>query len=179
MSGVAQGPGPLGSRLPVDDRPGETPTQRFDRNWDDILQELRVTQTGTQILTGFLLALAFQPRFTQLDPYQATLYLILVGLAAASTVLALTPVALHRWLFRHRAKQEMVVIGNRVLRFTLAAVGLLVIGVVLFIFDVVVSRPAGIIAGGAALLIIATLWVLTPLIVGRMGRTSRPTRSSR
>ena len=38
----------------------------MDRNWNEMLQELRVTQTGTQILTGFLLAIAFQNRFTEL-----------------------------------------------------------------------------------------------------------------
>ena len=45
----------------------ETPTERYDRNWIELLQELRVLQTGTQILTGFLLALAFQPAFADLD----------------------------------------------------------------------------------------------------------------
>ena len=51
---------------PQDDRHDgrdETPTQRADRNWGEVLQELRVLQTGTQILTGFLLALAFQQTF--------------------------------------------------------------------------------------------------------------------
>nr|WP_242864674.1 DUF6328 family protein [Microbacterium testaceum] len=48
-----------------DGRP-ETPAQRADRNGTDVLQELRVLQTGTQTLTGFLLALAFQPAFADL-----------------------------------------------------------------------------------------------------------------
>ena len=37
----------------------ETPYERADRNWNEMLQELRVLQTGAQILAGFLLALAF------------------------------------------------------------------------------------------------------------------------
>ena len=45
----------------------ESVNERMDRNWNEILQELRVTQTGTQILTGFLLAIAFQPKFADLD----------------------------------------------------------------------------------------------------------------
>ena len=51
---------------PADGR-DETLDERMDRNWNEMLQELRVTQTGTQILTGFLLAIAFQNRFTELD----------------------------------------------------------------------------------------------------------------
>ena len=56
----------------VDPRDGrdETRNERMDRNWNDLLQELRVTQTGTQILSGFLLTLVFQPRFASLDPLQ-------------------------------------------------------------------------------------------------------------
>lgn len=31
----------------------ETETERLDRNWASLLQELRVVQTGVQLLTGF------------------------------------------------------------------------------------------------------------------------------
>ena len=59
----------------VDVDPGdgrdETENERLDRNWNEMLQELRVIQTGTQILTGFLLAAVFQSRFDDLDDYDA------------------------------------------------------------------------------------------------------------
>ncbi len=152
--------------IPGDGRP-ETQAQRSDRNWADILQELRVTQTGTQIITGFLLALAFQPRFATLDRYASVVYLVLVCLAAAATALNLTPVTLHRWLFRRRVKEELVTIGNVLLRITLIAVGLLVVGVVLFIFDVVVGRGASYAAGGAAALVLVLLWILLPVLARR------------
>ncbi|HZE16252.1 MAG TPA: DUF6328 family protein, partial [Mycobacterium sp.] len=45
----------------------ETDTQRLDRNWASLLQELRVVQTGVQFLTGFLLVLPFQLRFGALN----------------------------------------------------------------------------------------------------------------
>ena len=50
---------------PTDGR-DETPSERYDRNWGEILQEFRVTQTGTQIISGFLLTLAFQQRVVQI-----------------------------------------------------------------------------------------------------------------
>ena len=78
----------------------ETPSERADRNWDDVLQELRVLQTGTQILTGFLLAVAFQPAFGDLTDPQRAFYLGLLVLAALSAIIALAPVAMHRSLFR-------------------------------------------------------------------------------
>ena len=88
---------------PQDDRVDgrdETPEERADRNWSEVLQEVRVLQTGTQILTGFLLALAFQPAFVDLTSSQQAFYLGLVVLSALSSIIALAPVALHRALFQ-------------------------------------------------------------------------------
>jgi hypothetical protein len=140
----------------------ETETERLDRNWNEMLQELRVTQTGTQILTGFLLTLAFQPRFEDLDQFQVDVYLVLVGLAALATGLGLAPVSLHRALFRQRAKKRIVQTGHLLLRATLATVATLMIGVVMLIFDVVVNRQAAITAAVGAAVIIALLWVVIP-----------------
>ncbi len=121
----------------------ETPNERSDRNWSDILQELRVALTGTQLIGGFLLAVAFQPRFEELDSYQLTLYLMLVALAGLATVVGLAPVTLHRTLFRHQVKERVVRTGNRLLIAHLVVVALLVIGVTSLIFDFAVSRAAG------------------------------------
>ena len=65
-----------------DDR-DETEAERLDRNWNDMLQELRVVQTGVQLLSGFLLTLPFTERFSDLDVWQERLYLALVLLRGA------------------------------------------------------------------------------------------------
>ena len=143
---------------------GETESERIARNWDEILQELRVTQTGTQILTGFLLTLAFQPRFDDLDPFQVDVYLVLVVLAALTTALALAPVSLHRSLFREGAKSQIVVFTDRILKAVLVGVALVLSGTVLLIFDVVLGRAAALVAGGAALVVIIGFWVALPLL---------------
>ncbi|HUG50609.1 MAG TPA: DUF6328 family protein [Terrimesophilobacter sp.] len=146
-------------------RRNETDEERYDRNWVEILQELRVTQTGTQIISGFLLTLAFQQRFQDLDAYQVTVYVVLVLLAAVSTSLGLTPVALHRGLFRQHEKQKIVIIGNRLLKTTLAVVSVLTAGVVLFVLDVVVGRAAGVIAGAATFVFLGIMLALMPRLV--------------
>ena len=64
-------------------------SERLDRNWNEILQELRVTQNGAQILTGFLLAIAFQTKFDTLTEFQNDIYLVLVSAAVATTALGL------------------------------------------------------------------------------------------
>ncbi|HET6268718.1 MAG TPA: DUF6328 family protein, partial [Arthrobacter sp.] len=60
----------------------ETFEERLDRNWMELLQELRVLQTGVQLVAGFLLTLPFQARFETLDDYQTGLYLTNVTLGA-------------------------------------------------------------------------------------------------
>ncbi|EAR25762.1 hypothetical protein A20C1_07778 [marine actinobacterium PHSC20C1] len=142
----------------------ESVTERSDRNWTEILQELRVIQTGTQILTGFLLTLAFQPRFTELDQYQVVLYLTLVGAAVLATALALAPVSLHRALFGRKVKPQLVTTSDRLLKVTLVVVSLTLIGTAMLIFDVVVGRSAGITAGALAAVVAASLWVVLPAI---------------
>ena len=86
----------LGDDVDPADGRNETLNERMDRNWNEILQELRVTQTGTQIFTGFLLTIAFQQRFSELTTFQVRVYLILVVTAVLTTALGLAPVNFHR-----------------------------------------------------------------------------------
>ena len=140
----------------------ETPNERSDRNWNDILQELRVALTGTQLIGGFLLAVAFQPRFEDLDEYQLVLYLILVGLAGLATVIGLAPVTLHRTLFRRQVKERVVRTGNRLLIAHLVVVALLVVGVASLVFDLALDRTAGLIALGVGAVVVVGLWFVLP-----------------
>jgi hypothetical protein len=153
---------------PKDDRADgrdETPEERADRNWNEVLQELRVLQTGTQILTGFLLALAFQPAFADLSDAQRAVYLGLVVLAAISSIVALAPVALHRVLFQQRAKPAVVRYGHVALITALLTVSVLVVGVVAFVFDVVLDGAAAWWALIPLALLILVLWLVVPAIM--------------
>ncbi len=145
----------------------ETAEQRSDRNWVELLQELRVMQTGVQILTGFLLTLPFQQRFTELDAYQVTVYLVLVVLSVATTGMLVAPVSLHRALFRRRLKEEVVTGGDRLTRVALVLLAFVVTGTALLIFDVVLSRTAGIVVGACMLLVLLGLWLVVPAVVRR------------
>ena len=155
-------------RDPQDDRRDgrdETPQERADRNWNEVLQELRVLQTGTQILTGFLLALAFQPAFADLSEGQRVAYLTLVVLSALSSIVALAPFALHRGLFQKGAKPAVVRFGHVALVIALLTVSVLVVGVVAFVFDVVVGGATVWWVLLALAVIIIVLWLVVPAII--------------
>jgi hypothetical protein len=142
----------------------ETPGERLDRKWNDILQELRVVMTGTQLITGFLLAVAFQPKFDELERSEVILYLVLVVLATTATMLGLAPAILHRELSGQKQKERVVRIANVLLLILLVVVSLVAAGVAMLIFDVTVSRPAGVSAGVVALVLLLVFWIVVPRI---------------
>lgn len=160
--------GSPGDALSEDGR-DETANERADRNWDELMQELRVMQTGTQVLSGFLLAVAFQPRFVDLDPLQVGLYLTLVGLAALATILALTPVGMHRSLFGRRRKPDLVRIAARLVKASLVVIGILSVGVTVLIVDFALNRTVSVVVLVVGAVIVLGLWVILPRAVGRRG----------
>ena len=140
----------------------ETPAHRLDRNWVELLQELRVTQTGVQVLAGFLLTIPFSERFGDLGRVYRHLYLVSFGLAVLSTGLLITPVAIHRKLFAHRRKDILVRVADILARAGLATLGLTLVAVVTLIFGVVGGAVTGWIAGGVAALFFVLAWVVLP-----------------
>jgi len=146
----------------IDNGRDETPDERADRRWGDLLQELRVMQTGVQLLAGFLLTLPFQDRFADLDEFQRNFYLTLVVLAGVTTALVLTPVAAHRALSGRQVKDRLVRTTSLIAVCALTGVSLLVVGITSFLFDVVVGRTSAAIVGGAMAIVLVALLVLLP-----------------
>jgi O-antigen/teichoic acid export membrane protein len=90
----------------------DSEAERINRNVADLLQELRVAGLGVQMLFGFLLALPFTVRFSQLGGVQRDVYRLSVLAAAAATMLLISPVAYHRWVFRRHQKSKMLRLAN-------------------------------------------------------------------
>ena len=153
----------------------ESVNERMDRNWAELLQELRVTETGVQILTGFLLTVPFQQRFTMPDDHGRTVYLGLVVLAITATGLIVAPASLHRVLFRRHLKSELVHEADLVARGGLMALALVLAGSALLLFDIVLGRAAGVVAGATALMFLVVLWLLVPLRLTRRASVERAT----
>jgi hypothetical protein len=143
----------------------ETDAERLDRNWLELIQELRVAQTGVQVLAGFLLTLPFTNRFGSIDGAHRTLFLVSFSLAVITIGLMVGPVALHRFLFRRHAKDTLVQAGDLFAKSGMTAMGLTLVTVVMLIFGVVVGDVAGYVAGGVVLVFYAIAWVVLPLVL--------------
>lgn len=141
----------------------EPSPERLTRNWNELLQELRVVQTGVQILTGFLLTVPFSSRFVDLDRGQVAIYLVVLCGSVLTTGFVVAPVAFHRLVFRQDKRLWVVENAHRSARIGLLLLALTSSGVLLLVFDVALGQAAGIVSLVVAMVFFAVLWVVPPL----------------
>jgi hypothetical protein len=142
---------------------GETPLQRVDRAYAEILQEVRVAQTGVQILFAFLLTLAFTSRFASVTQFQRDIYVLTLMLCAASAALLIAPAAFHRVVYRRRLKHHLVRIASRLALSGLVLLLLALISALLLILDVVIGLGPALILSVGALAWFVTWWFVLPV----------------
>ena len=106
-SPVGPSNGPGGWRLGAGPGSGDdSEAERLNRNFGDLLQELRVAQAGVQILFAFLLTLPFQARFAAITTFEKVVYIGALCAAAFAAATLIGPVAYHRILFRRGRKPQ-------------------------------------------------------------------------
>jgi hypothetical protein len=157
---------------------GERPEcdlERADRNMNELLQELRVAQTGVQILFAFLLTLVFQQRFADITVAQRWIYVVTLLLSVITAGLLVAPAAVHRFTFQRGLKMETVLLGHRLFTIGLAMLAITLAGGLLLVLDVAVGSWFAVPAALAALLLLLALWYLLPLPLLQLGHArSRP-----
>ncbi|MFL6173144.1 MAG: DUF6328 family protein [Marmoricola sp.] len=145
----------------------ETEEQRLTRNWNELLQELRVTETGIQILTGFLLTVPFSQRFTKLDEFQRDLYLVVLCGAVVTTGFVVAPAVFHRVLFRHGERPWLVTAADKCALASQLMMALTISGVLFLAFDFVLGNTTGWVVLAIALMFFAALWWWAPRHLSR------------
>ena len=163
---------PRFERVPrLEDHRNETPLERLDRNLVELLQEVRVVQTGVQVLFAFLLTVPFSARFDEITGFQrGTFFAALVGSAAAS-ILLIAPTAVHRLLFRRGEKEYMVDVSNRLAIGGLACLALSMVAVMLLVTDVLFGAGVALVVSTLTLASFVGVWAVMPL--RRRSRTGR------
>ncbi len=145
------------------DQRDETPAERADRNWLDLLQELRVTETGVQVLFSLLLTLPFTARWDTVTPFQRDVYFVALLLAAAANVVLIAPVAYHRTLFAQGEKPRLVRQSSRLALLGLVLLVAAVGAVLLLIADVLFTTAAATTVAVVFGVLTLVLWFGPPL----------------
>ncbi|HST64071.1 MAG TPA: DUF6328 family protein [Mycobacteriales bacterium] len=153
---MAENPGAVGR--------DESEPERLDRNYGELLQELRVAQVGVQILFASMLTVAFTPQFDKISSLQRGTYVVTLLAAAAATALLIGPVAFHRIVFRHNQKDDLVRVSHRLALGGLACLAVALVGVVLLILEQVLGRTAGLWYSAAVAAVFVLIWLVVPLV---------------
>ena len=156
----------------VADGRGEGPLQRADRNMLELLQELRVAQTGVQILFAFLLSLSFTDKFQSIDAFQRWTYVVTLLLSVVTAGLLVAPAAVHRVTFRRGLKAETVQVGHRLFTAGLATLAFTLVGAVLLVLDVAVGRAFAVPATVGVAAVLLGLWFVLPRPLLRRARAA-------
>src|SRR6059058_4972711 len=141
----------------------ETVLERCDRNLVELLQEVRVAQTGVQILFAFLLTVPFTARFARLTSFQESLYFATLLAAGAAALLLIAPTSYHRILFRMGDKEHLVRAANRLTMVGLVFVAVAMLGVILLISDLIFPGLVAILATGTTTGLCVICWYVVPL----------------
>jgi hypothetical protein len=144
-------------------KPGEDKSERIDRELIELLNELRVALPGVQVLFAFLLTVPFAQGFTQTTEFQRDLYFGVLAATAVSSGLLIAPSAFHRLNFRMHNKEELLVISNWLTIVGLLFLAAAIIGAVTLIAHFAFSEALAWVAGIAAGVVLASLWVFVPL----------------
>src|SRR3712207_2160914 len=140
----------------------ETEKQRWDRNFADLLQELRVAQTGVQILFAFLLTLPFSSGFPNATQFQKDVFIVALITAAFATAMIISPVAFHRALFRQGRKPELVRYAHRMATGGLAFMLVSMVSSVLLITDYLLPMWVAILLSAITAVWFVTFWAALP-----------------
>ncbi|GAA2592173.1 hypothetical protein GCM10010399_23490 [Dactylosporangium fulvum] len=127
-----------------------------------MLQELRVAQTGVQILFAFLLTLPFNQRFDTITDGQRATYIATIILTSLASLCLIAPVSHHRILFRRGRKKELVEASSNLAGIGLVFLWLSIVGAVFLIFEVVVATSWAIAVAIALAVAFISVWYLYP-----------------
>jgi uncharacterized protein DUF6328 len=165
----------------------ETPLERSDRNLVELLQEVRVAQTGVQILFAFLLTVPFTNRFEDLSQPERLVYFLTLLSSGAAAMLLIAPTSWHRLVFQCGDKEHLVKVANRFTIAGLCFVAVAMVGVVVLISQLLFPGLVALLVGSGAAVGCVTCWYVLPLRRRRqlhsghhrVGATMpRPTRST-
>ncbi len=142
----------------------ESEAERLDRNYGELLQEMRVLQAGMQILFAFLLSLPFASRFADVTTLQRDVYYFTLVSTAIATTCIVGPVPFHRVVFRRGMKDDLIKAATRYVVAGLVFLFFAMTGAVLLVLDFLFSRGLAFVTTGGLAALFIVLWVVIPFL---------------
>jgi MFS family permease len=141
----------------------ETQLERYDRNLNELLSELRVALPGVQVLFAFLLVVPFNQRFRSVTPFERDVYLAALLLTLMAAILLVAPTVIHRLHFRLGEKPYVVDTANRLMIAGLAVFALAMSCAVLLVTHYLFGESESIVITAFVVGTFAAVWYVLPL----------------
>jgi Family of unknown function (DUF6328) len=141
----------------------ETEFERYDRNLNELLGELRVALPGVQVLFAFLLVAPFNQRFARLSQFERHLYLATLLSTLLAAILLIAPTLIHRFHFRLGEKAYVVHMANRFMVVGLSVFALAMTTAVLLITLYVFGTAAAVVTTSLVISAFGIIWFIVPL----------------
>ena len=135
----------------------------LDRELIELLNELRVTLPGVQVLFAFLLIAPFSQQFDRINDLQKYAYLVALTFTALGSAFLIAPTPYHRIRFRDQDKEAMLRVANR-----LAIAGTLCVAIAMscalfFVTDFLFGSPVPALLTALVAGVIVTFWYALPI----------------
>ena len=135
----------------------------LDRELIELLNELRVTLPGVQVLFAFLLIVPFSQRFELINDLQKYAYIVALTFTALGSALLIAPTPYHRIRWRDQDKDAMLRLANRLALAGTVCVAIAMPCALFFVTDFLFKSPLPALLAALVIGVIVTFWYALPL----------------
>jgi amino acid transporter len=135
----------------------------LDRELIELLNELRVTLPGVQVLFAFLLIAPFSQRFELINDLQKYAYLVALTFTALGSAFLIAPTPYHRIRWRDQDKEAMLTLANRLALAGTVCVAIALPCALFFVTDFLFKSPVPALLSALVIGVIVTFWYALPL----------------
>lgn len=154
---------------PMPSGPEDSPTTSGDerQSLNEMLQELRVLQQGSQILVGFLILLPFSEGFAKIAPFEKWVYIVAFINSLISLICFSAPAAQHRIERPLRHRLQFKRRSSSIIIMGMIALSIALIATTQLVLNEVVGDGWSPLVTALIGLLIAVLWWLLPFSTKR------------
>jgi amino acid transporter len=135
----------------------------LDRELIELLNELRVTLPGVQVLFAFLLIAPFSQRFDTINDLQKYAYIVALTFTALGSAFLIAPTPYHRIRWRDEDKEALLRLANRLALAGTLCVAIAMCCALFFVTDFLFSSPVPALLTALVAGVIVTFWYALPL----------------
>jgi magnesium-transporting ATPase (P-type) len=147
-----------------DERNGEDQPARLNREFAEILYEVRTVILGVQVFFAFLVRVPFSQGFSSISTSQEYVFYATLVCTTLSAALLMAPAPHHRLLWRQHHKEERIELANRLIVAGLSFLALSMVGSVFLITELVFGGVVAVVSTVGVGLVFLWLWYGQPLL---------------